>query len=122
MTKMVPDHYFHNVGDEVNGKQWDANPKIQDFKKSHKFATNEALQAYFSERVQKIVTKHGKAVVGWDEVFIPGVPKDIVIQSWPGPASLAQAAPHGYHGILSNGYYLHLGCPAALHYALDPDL
>jgi len=120
MTKLFPDHYFHIGGDEVNGKQWDANPKIQEFKKSHNLANNEALQAYFSGRVQKIVTKHGKAVVGWDEVFIPGVPKDIVIQSWRGQASLAQAAAQGYNGILSNGYYLDLGWSAARHYAVDP--
>jgi hexosaminidase len=120
MTKLFPDHYFHIGGDEVNGKQWDANPKIQEFKKSHNLTSNEALQAYFSGRVQKIVTKHGKAVVGWDEVFIPGVPKDIVIQSWRGQESLAQAAAQGYHGILSNGYYLDLGWPAARHYAVDP--
>ena len=120
MTRLFPDHYFHIGGDEVNGKQWDANPKIQEFKKSHNFATNEALQAYFSERIQKIVTKHGKAVVGWDEVFIPGVPKDIVIQSWRGQESLAKAAALGYHGILSNGYYLDLGWSTARHYAVDP--
>jgi hexosaminidase len=120
MTKLFPDRYFHIGGDEVNGKQWDANPKIQEFKKSHNLPTNEALQAYFSERIQKIVTKHGKAVVGWDEVFIPGVPKDIVIQSWRGQASLAQAAAQGYHGILSNGYYLDLGWSVARHYAVDP--
>jgi hexosaminidase len=120
MSKLFPDHYFHIGGDEVNGKQWDANPKIQEFKKSHNLATNEALQAYFSERIQKIVTKHGKAVVGWDEVFIPGVPKDIVIQSWRGQESLARAAALGYHGILSNGYYLDLGWSAARHYAVDP--
>jgi hexosaminidase len=120
MTKLFPDHYFHIGGDEVNGKQWDANPKIQEFKKSHNLPNNEALQAYFSERIQKIVAKHGKAVVGWDEVFIPGVPKDIVIQSWRGQASLAQAAAQGYHGILSNGYYLDLGWSAARHYAADP--
>jgi hexosaminidase len=120
MAKLFPDHYFHIGGDEVNGKQWDANPKIQEFKKSHNLATNEALQAYFSERIQKIVTKHGKAVVGWDEVFIPGVPKDIVIQSWRGQESLAKAAAQGYHGILSNGYYLDLGWSAERHYAVDP--
>ena len=120
MTKLFPDHYFHIGGDEVNGKEWDANPKIQEFKKSHNLATNEALQAYFSERIQKIVTKHGKAVVGWDEVFIPGVPKDIVIQSWRGQESLAKAAAQGYHGILSNGYYLDLGWSTARHYAVDP--
>src|SRR5581483_8035259 len=52
--------------------------------------------AYFSQRVQKIVTKHGKAVIGWDEVLVPGVPKDIVIQSWRGQESLAKAAKEGY--------------------------
>ena len=120
MTKLFPDHYFHIGGDEVNGKQWDANHKIQEFKKSHNLSSNEALQAYFSERIQKIVTRHGKAVVGWDEVFIPGVPKDIVIQSWRGQQSLAKAAAEGYHGVLSNGYYLDLGWSAARHYAVDP--
>ena len=120
MAKLFPDHYFHIGGDEVNGKQWDANPRILEFKKSHNLTTNEALQAYFSERIQKIVTKHGKAVIGWDEVFIPGVPKDIVIQSWRGQESLAKAAAQGYHGILSNGYYLDLGWSTARHYAVDP--
>jgi hexosaminidase len=120
MAKLFPDHFFHIGGDEVNGKQWDANPKIQAFMKSHDLKNNEALQAYFSGRVQKLVTKHGKSVVGWDEVFIPGVPKDIVIQSWRGQASLAQAAAQGYHGILSNGYYLDLGWSTARHYAVDP--
>ena len=34
MAKLFPDHFFHVGGDEVNGKQWDANPKIQQFIKN----------------------------------------------------------------------------------------
>src|SRR5712692_225387 len=120
MARVFPDHYFHIGGDEVNGKEWDANPKIQAFMKVHGFKNNEVLQAYFSGRVQKLVTKHGKTVIGWDEVLVEGVPKDIVIQSWRGQASLAKAAKQGYRGILSNGYYLDLGWSAARHYAVDP--
>ena len=120
MGKIFPDHYFHIGGDEVNGKEWDANPKIQAFMKSQGIKNNQELQAYFSGRVQKLVVKHGKVVIGWDEVLVPGVPKDIVIQSWRGQASLAQAAKQGYRGILSNGYYLDLGWSAARHYAVDP--
>jgi hexosaminidase len=120
MAKIFPDRFFHIGGDEVNGKEWDANPKIQAYMKAHGIKNNDALQAYFSGRVQKLVVRHGKAVVGWDEVLVPGVPKDIVIQSWRGQASLALAAKQGYRGILSNGYYLDLGWPAARHYAMDP--
>src|SRR5258707_1291759 len=120
MARIFPDHFFHVGGDEVNGKEWDANPKIQVFMRTHGIKNNQALQAQFSERVQKLVVKHAKAVVGWDEVLVPGVPKDIVIQSWRGQASLAQAAKQGYRGILSNGYYLDLGWSAARHYAVDP--
>jgi len=120
MGKLFPDQYFHIGGDEVNGKEWDANPKIQEYKKSHNLKSNEELQGYFSQRVQKIVSKHGKTAVGWDEIFVPGVPKDIMIHSWRGPKSLAAAAQQGYHGILSNGYYLDLGWTTARHYAVDP--
>ena len=120
MARLFPDQFFHIGGDEVNGKEWDANPKIQAFKKSHKMKDNAQLQVYFSGRVQEILARHKKTTVGWDEIFVPGVSKTIVIQSWRGTEALAAAATAGYHGILSNGYYLDLGSTAARHYAVDP--
>jgi len=120
MAKLFPDHFFHVGGDEVNGKQWDANPKIQEFIKAHDLKNNQGLQAYFNKRLEPLVAKHGKSMVGWDEVLDPTLPKDIVIQSWRGPDALAAAAKQGFRGILSNGYYLDLGWPAARHYAVDP--
>ncbi len=120
MAKLFPDHFFHVGGDEVNGKQWDANPKIQEYMRAHGIKNNQALQAYFNKRLQTIVTKHGKSMIGWDEILDPSLPKDITIQSWRGQASLADAAKQGYRGLLSNGYYLDLGWPAARHYAVDP--
>ena len=120
MAKLFPDHFFHVGGDEVNGKAWDANLKIQEFIRAHDLKGNASLQLYFNKKLQSIVSKHGKSMVGWDEVLDPTLPKDIVIQSWRGQASLAEAAQQGYRGILSNGYYLDLGWSAARHYAVDP--
>lgn len=120
ISKLFPDHFFHVGGDEVNGKQWDANPKIQEFIRAHGLKGNAGLQLYFNKKLQAIVSKHGKSMVGWDEVLDPTLPKDIVIQSWRGQESLAAAARQGYRGILSNGYYLDLGWSAARHYAADP--
>ena len=120
MAKLFPDAYFHIGGDEVDGKQWDANPKIQEFMKSHGLKNNQDLQAYFNRRIEKILAKNHKTMVGWDEILRPDLPKTIVVQSWRGQASLAQAAKLGYRGLLSYGYYLDLMWPASRHYAVDP--
>ena len=117
---LFPDQFFHIGGDEVNGKEWDANPKIQDFKQAHGLKDNNDLQAYFNQRVQKIVAKHGKTMLGWDEILRPDLPKSIVIQSWRGPDSLAEAAKQGYRGLLSSGFYVDLMWSAERHYATEP--
>ena len=120
MAALFPDEYFHIGGDEVNGKQWDANPRIQEFKRAHGLKTNEDLQAYFTRRVQALVAQHGKKMIGWDEILTSDMPHDILVQSWRGQKSLADAARQGVDGILSNGYYLDLYYSAARHYAVDP--
>ncbi len=120
MAKLFPDQFFHIGGDEVNGKQWDANPKIQQFMRAHSLKNNADLQAYFNTRIQKIVEKHGKIMEGWDEILRPDLPKTIVIQSWRGQQSLADAARQGYRGLLSSGYYIDLNQPTSQHYAVDP--
>ena len=59
-------------------------------------------------------------MVGWDEILSPDLPKSIVIQSWRGQDSLADAARKGFHGLLSFGYYLDLYQSAAFHYSTEP--
>lgn len=120
MAKLFPDEYFHIGGDEVNPKEWNNSPRIRAFMRKHGLANPAALQAYFNKRLLKIVTKHHKHMEGWDEILNPDLPKSIVIQSWRGQKSLAQAAQEGYQGILSAGYYLDLMQPASQHYAVDP--
>ena len=120
MTSLFPDEYFHIGGDEVNGHQWSASPRIQAFLRQHRLKDNHELQAYFNRRIQAIVKKHGKRMEGWDEILSPDLPKDIVVQSWRGQKSLAEAARMGYRGILSSGYYLDLIHPASTHYLVDP--
>jgi hexosaminidase len=120
MAGLFPDAYFHIGGDEVNGQQWNANARIQNFIHAHGMKNNQDLQAYFNQRLQKIVSKHHKIMVGWDEVLHPDLPKSIVVQSWRGQQSLAAAAKQGYSGLLSYGYYLDLIWPASRHYAIEP--
>jgi len=120
MAALFPDAYMHIGGDENEGKQWDRNPAIQTFMQAKGIKDNHGLQAYFNTRLLKILQKHGKKMIGWDEILQPELPKDIVIHSWRGTAALADAARKGYDGILSNGYYIDLIQPASQHYLADP--
>jgi hexosaminidase len=120
MAALFPDAYMHIGGDENEGKQWDRNPKIQAFMKEKGIKDNHALQGYFNRRVLAILKKHGKTMMGWDEIFQPDLPKEVVIHSWRGTKALAEAARRGYKGVLSNGYYIDLIFPAHQHYAADP--
>jgi hexosaminidase len=120
MTALFPDAYFHIGGDECDGKEWDANPRIQAFMKAHSLKDNAALQSYFTGRVQKLVAAHHKIMVGWDEVLQPDTPRDVVIHSWRGPQGLAQAARQGNRVLLSHGYYIDLNQPTSEYYLVDP--
>ena len=120
MAALFPDAYMHIGGDEVNGRSWNQNPRIQDFMYQHRLRDNHDLQASFNKRLSGIVTRHGKRVVGWDEVLHPDLPRNIVVESWRGAEALAQAARLGYDGMLANGYYLDLNLSTASHYLSDP--
>jgi hexosaminidase len=120
MAAIFPDPYFHIGGDEVNPKEWKENARIMAFAREHKLDGPEGLQAYFNQRVSKILDKNQKIMVGWDEVLHPDLPQATVIQSWRGNAALAEAAKKGHRGLLSWGYYLDHLQPASYHYAVDP--
>jgi len=122
MTALFPDQYFHVGGDEVDPAQWKQSASIQAFARERHLETPDHLQAYFINRVEQMVKKYGKTMIGWDEVLNPDLEPDTVIQSWRGPAALADAAKKGHRGILSFGYYLDHLNPASFHYAVDPQI
>lgn len=126
MAALFPDPYFHIGGDEIEhgddhkAEHWNNNPEIQAFMKKNRIPDNAALQAYFNSRVLNILTKHGKIMVGWDEILHESMPTNIVIQSWRGRESMVSAAQKGYQSILSNGYYIDLIQSTDFHYLNDP--
>ncbi|HPF51256.1 MAG TPA: beta-N-acetylhexosaminidase [Draconibacterium sp.] len=120
MGALFPDPYFHIGGDEVDSKYWDNNERIQTFMHEHNLADAHALQAYFNKRVQPILEKHGKKMVGWQEILHTDLGSDIVTQSWIDQKSLFKAVQSGASGILSAGWYLDLKLHANDYYQVDP--
>jgi hexosaminidase len=120
MAAIFPDHFLHIGGDENNGVEWKTNPRIQNFMRDHNLKGTAALQNYFNQRLLKLLEKHGKHMIGWDEILTPDLPKGVAIQSWRGFDSLAAGAKNGYSGLLSAGYYLNIKNSAEVHYRIDP--
>ena len=120
-------NYFHIGGDENEGKDWDSNPKIQEFKKKNNFANNHELQTYFTIQLIPMLKKHNKQLMGWEEIMTKNLPKDAIIHSWKGSnegiaagQSLVNAVKNGYKTVLSNGYYIDLMQGVESHYLNDP--
>jgi hexosaminidase len=119
MARLFPDRYWHVGGDEVNRKEWDANRHITAFKRAHHLRSDGQLQAYFNRRLDGILVKYGKRMVGWDEVLDPGLPKSAVVQSWRDDY-LARTTAAGHRALLSAPYYLDHMETAEAHYNADP--
>ena len=124
---LFPGAYFHIGGDENEGKDWDSNPKIQEFKKKNKLVTNHDLQTYFTMQLVPMLKKHKKQLMGWEEIMTKDMSKNAIIHSWKGPnegipvgESVAKAAKNGYKTVLSNGYYIDLMQSINDHYLNDP--
>jgi hypothetical protein len=120
MAGLFPDEFFHIGGDENTGKDWEATPHIKAFMQARGMKSYMDLQTWFNQRLVGIVRKTGKTMMGWDEIFRPGIPADVVIQSWRGNESFYAAIREGHRAILSYGYYIDLIQPASYHYQNDP--
>ena len=117
---LFKDQFFHIGGDENEGKQWTANADIQAFMRKNNIPDNHSLQAYFNQRLMKVLEKNGKTMMGWDEIMHPQLPKTALIQSWRGKEGIEKAVKNAYNVVLSNGYYIDLMQPTNEHYLVDP--
>jgi hexosaminidase len=120
MTALFPDEFIHIGGDESNGKHWMANPEIVRFMKEHNLPDTKALQAYFNHRVEPLLKKHNRQMVGWDEILHADLSPDVVVQNWHGIEFLIDGARQGHRGLLSQPFYLDHAYSAGQMYAADP--
>ncbi len=127
ITPLFPDDYVHIGGDENAGVHWNENQKITEFKIKYNLKDNHDLQTYFNLRLDKILSRYNKKLIGWEEIMTPNMSKTAIIHSWRGvneglkpKQSLVDAVKNGHETILSNGYYIDLMLSVENHYVVDP--
>ncbi|GMM85020.1 family 20 glycosylhydrolase [Pseudoalteromonas sp. MTN2-4] len=122
MVTLFPEQYFHIGGDEVEADHWLEDEHIQLLMNGNNLQNGADLQNYFNSKIQPIIAKYHRKMAGWDEIFHPQLPKQILVQSWRGHDSLNAVARAGYQGVLSTGFYIDQPQYSDYHYRNDPHL
>jgi hexosaminidase len=105
---LFPGSYIHLGGDEAVKDQWKANPTIQAKIKALGLKDEDALQGWFTARLGDYLAKHGKRLVGWDEILGGKVPGNAVVMSWHGIDGAITAAKTGHDTVLAASPMLYL--------------
>jgi hexosaminidase len=98
---IFPGPYIHIGGDEVPKTAWKACSKCQGRMKAEGLKNESELQSYFIRRVAKLVEKHGKRLIGWDEILEGGLAPNATVMSWRGMEGGMAAARAGHDVVMS---------------------
>jgi hexosaminidase len=82
LVELFPCRYVHVGGDEVNQSIWPQCPHCRALMAKEKIASAGQLQAHFIRRYEEILRKHGRKMIGWNEILADGLSKDSAIMSW----------------------------------------
>jgi hexosaminidase len=108
---LFPSQYIHIGGDEAAKDQWQASPRVQQRMHELGIKNESALQGYFTARIEKYLSAHGRKLVGWDEILEGGVPASATVMSWRGAQGAIDAAKAGHDVVMAPSptmYFDHL--------------
>ena len=98
---LFPSRYIHVGGDEAVKDQWKTDPRVQARMKALGLKNEEQLQGWFMARIGDYLQRHGRRLIGWDEILEGKVPPSATITSWHGVDGAIAAAKAGHDAILS---------------------
>ncbi len=116
VAKIFPGQYIHIGGDECPKSRWRECPKCQKRMKDNRLKDEHELQSYFIRRVEKMLTKRGKKVIGWDEILEGGLAPTAAVMSWRGTEGGIAAAKQHHEVVMTPTSHCYFD-----YYQSDPD-
>jgi len=98
---IFPGRYIHVGGDEADKTKWKTNERIQARIKELGVGDEHGLQSWFIRQMDAFLTRHGRRLVGWDEILEGGLAENAVVMSWRGTKGGIDAARAGHDVVMA---------------------
>jgi len=101
VSDIFPGEYIHIGGDECPKDRWKEHELDQQRMRKEGLDNENELQSYFIKRIEGILNKLGKRLIGWDEILEGGLAPGAIVQSWRGMEGGISAVDAGHEVIMS---------------------
>jgi hexosaminidase len=101
VMELFPSKMIHIGGDECLKDRWKECPKCQARIKAEGLKDEHELQSYFIHRMEAFLNKHGRMIIGWDEILEGGLAPNATVMSWRGVQGGIEAARLGHNVIMT---------------------
>ena len=109
VVELFPSQYIHIGGDECRKDRWEKCPLCQQrileegIMADDRGTAEEKLQSYAVHRMEGILAKYGRKLIGWDEILEGGLSPQATVMSWRGETGGKKAAAAGHDVIMTPG-------------------
>ncbi len=100
---LFPSKYIHIGGDEAPKDVWKKSEFCQNLMKQLGLKTEDELQSYFIQRIEKFVNSKGRSIIGWDEILEGGLSPNATVMSWRGEEGGIAVAQQSHNVIMTPG-------------------
>ncbi|EJX08417.1 glycosyl hydrolase family 20, catalytic domain protein [gut metagenome] len=103
VMQLFPSEYIHIGGDEAGMSAWKTCPKCQKRIRDEHLDGVEGLQSYLIHRIEKFLNRHGRHLLGWDEILKGGLAPHATVMSWRGEEGGLAAIRSGHRAVMTPG-------------------
>ena len=104
---LFPSTFIHVGGDEAPKDAWKKSPLAQGIIRRERLRNEEQLQGWFMHRIDRFLTRHGRRMVGWDEILEGGLAPGATVMSWRGTEGGIAAARAGHDVVMTPTSHLY---------------
>ncbi|WP_010664502.1 beta-N-acetylhexosaminidase [Marinilabilia salmonicolor] len=116
VMELFPSEYIHIGGDECPKTRWEECELCQTRIADENLKNEQELQSYFVHRIEAFLNRHGRNIIGWDEIMEGGLASGATVMSWQGEKGGIQAAKMGHNVIMTPVSHLYFD-----YYQTDPE-